>query len=423
MNNGLYNGQLNGMPNGLFNGMDNGLHNGLYSDGRIVTSSPIGQLFYDDFARGSLGSDYAQNGSRFSTDGSKLNTTAGTGVWTDYIVRIANPTCLERHTITADFKCTSTLSASTHGLAFGVRSGNPSDIKTYALQVACNSGANNGKCALYTADGTTPTYTSRLLTAQLVAINTNDLLRIVITRNQLNISWTLYNLTTGAVGSASYNFVLTYSATAFAPHNTGYFCINALGAVNEIYNFKAVGNDLKNPDVLWRGDSITAGYFAGSIGARFGNQSINQKTAFCVLAGASDKTAELLLNINELLLIRPKVCVLMIGGNDVFYSVPDATMKANIILGCQKMRAKGIRIIHCLSTPRDIVDVTALNTWIKATFSSVDTVVDTYTPLWSGTGTGLNALYQSGDAGVHPNALGNWVISQTVSPFLTRYIN
>jgi len=78
--------------------------------------------------------------------------------------------------------------------------------------------------------------------------------------------------------------------------------------------------------------------------------------------------------------------------------------------------AAGIQVIHCLATPRNGTNVTPLNSYILSTFTS-DLIIDTYTPLWSGSGTSLNAAYDIGD-GVHPNNAGMALIAATVNSAL-----
>lgn len=382
------------------------------------SGTPYGNIFTDDFARAALGGNYAQNGGKFSTDGSKLNVIDGAGVFTNYMVRTANPTCLEHHTITANFKCTSTLSASTHGLGFGVRSGNPNDVKSYTAQVVCTSGIHNGKISLWTGTGaTTPTYTNRLLSAQLVVINQNDLLQVVVQRDLLRITFTIYNLTLGTSGTTYYDFSLVYAAGAFAAHNTGYYCIQAIGGVHQVTNLSVSSTALKNARALFRGDSITYGTFADTIAERWSNLSMGSSSNFTVIGGGSDKTAEFLLEVPEIIALNPAKVFLMIGGNDITYSIPVATRNANYLAGVNLLKAAGIRVIHCLATPRTPLDITSWNTHLQTTYGSTDTIIDTFTPLWSGVSYTANAAYVVVD-GVHPNAAGNALIGATVLPYI-----
>lgn len=378
-------------------------------------SSPLGDLFSDDFARAALGANYAQNGGKFSTDGSKLNVANGAGNYLNYIIRNTNPSCLEDHTITCDFKMTSAVSATTFGIGFGMRSANPSDLKSYSAVVACAT-TTNGKISLGTSSNAT-TYTARLLTSQLVVINQNDLLRVVITRDKLRISFTLYNLTTGLSGTSYYDFSIAYAVGAFAAHNTGYFCISALGGVFEITNFSVSSIAKKNARVLFRGDSITYGTFADTIAQRWSNVAMGTSSNFTVIGGGSDKTAEFLLEVPEIIALNPTKVFLMIGGNDITYGVSAATRNANYLSGVNQLKAAGITVVHCLATPRTPTDIRAWNTHISSTYGGTDTVIDTYTPLWSGVGYSLNVAYDSSD-GVHPNAAGNALIGATVLPYI-----
>lgn len=383
----------------------------------------LGTVFTDQFARASLGTNYTVDGAvTWTTDGVKLIANGGTGVFTDRLRRSFNPTCLEKHSITVDFKQTSVIGTLTYGLAVGVFSSNNNDRRSYAIQVQTSSGAALGKSYLRLSTGSgAPAYTIEKTSTGSVAINQNDLLRVVVTRTQNVIAWTVSNLTLGTSYTETHTFSLAYAAGAKVPHGGGQFVLHALGGVIHITDWTVTSLDKKSVKTLYVGDSITYGLFSGAVADRWSDKTmVGSVNSFTISGGPSDKTAEVLERINELILINPKYAVLMFGGNDKQFAIAAATTNANYLSVVNQLKAAGIIVVHCYATPRDATDLTAWNTHIQTTYGGTDTVIDTFTPLADSGLTTLAAAYDPGD-GVHPNAAGHALVASTilgVAPYL-----
>lgn len=376
----------------------------------------LGTIFTDQFARASLGTNYTADGVvAWTTDGAKLITSSGTGVFTDRLRRSFNPTCLERHSITVDFKQTSAIGATSYGIAIGVFSSNNNDRRSYAIQVQTSSGANLGKSYLRISTGAgAPAYTIEKTSTGSVVVNQNDSLRVVVTRTQNAVAWTVYNLTLGTSYSESHTFSLAYAAGAKVPHGGGQFVLHALGGVLHITDWNVTSLDKKNVKPLFIGDSITYGLFSSTIADRWADEVMaGSVNSYTVSGGPSDKTAEVLERINELILINPRYAVLMIGGNDVQFGIAAGTRNANYLSIVNQLKAAGITVVHCYATPRDAYDMTAWNAHILATYGGTDVVIDTFTPLADSGLTTLAAAYDSTD-GVHPNAAGHALVASTI---------
>ncbi len=412
MSNGLYNGQFQGLSNGLLEGSANGLCDGLQNEKYIYPKgSIIGNIFQDNFDRASLGGNYTVTGvASFATDGSKLTTSGGVGGFANYMTRSNWATCLEKHTITCDFSITSAIGASSFGLAFGVRSINPSDLRSYAIQVQTSSGANLGKTFIYSSNG--GTYTLRQTSTSGLTINQNDLLRIVITRNLNVISWKMYNLTLGTSYSEIYTYSLSFAAGAWVTHNTGYYVIHSVGGTLDITNYRVDSFEKQNVKNLFIGASIDYGLFADSISNRIVNKLMGENNSYVLSAGGSDKTAEILAKINELVLINAKNVIFVGCGNDITFSVSSGTYQANYNSIISRLRQTGARIIHCYATPRS-VDMTAWNTFLS-TFSNKDLVITETWDLLRNSGlTTLQSIYDGGDA-AHLNSLGHAKVADII---------
>jgi lysophospholipase L1-like esterase len=106
----------------------------------------------------------------------------------------------------------------------------------------------------------------------------------------------------------------------------------------------------------------------------------------------------------------------MIGGNDLLFGYPATQWQSQYSNLVAQLQANGVKVKHCLNTPRSTLDLTPLNDWILSTYPTND-VIDTWTPLLQGAYS-LNPAYD-GDGthppdGVHPNDAGHLVIGQTI---------
>lgn len=408
------------MNNGLYNGTFNGLVNGLQSDtyiGRVA--SEIGTIFSDSFGRASVGNNYTINGgASWVCDGLKLTTSGGTGVYTSNLGRSLNPTCSEKHIHTIDFKITSIPSGTTYGIGVGVLGTNPNDRRSYVLRCVTTNDANQGKTFLDTAQGGATTFTNRKISASSFAVNQNDVLRLVVERSLSIIKWTFTNVTTGNTYSDSFTFSFAFATglNVHVPHSTGQFALFSFGGTFEVTNWNVVSKDYNNPKTLFIGDSITYGIFADDVKNRWATKCMGDThNLYNVSGGGSDKTNEVITKIIELVNMKPKYAVLMIGGNDYAFGVADATAKANYESIVLRLKSAGITVIHCLATPRNTLDLRAFNNYLLSKYGSTDVVIkSTYNHLWdSATSFSMKAIYNSGD-GVHPNALGHSVIANAV---------
>lgn len=408
------------MNNGLCNGTYNGLANGLQSDPYINrVASEIGTIFSDSFSRASVGANYTiSGGASWICDGTKLTTSGGTGVYTSNLGRSLNPTCLEKHVHTVDFKMTSVPSGTSYGIGVGVLGTNSNDRRSYVLRCIMTNDAISGKTYLDTAQGGSTTFTNRKISTSSVTVSQNDLFRLVVERDMATIKWTLTNVTTGSFYSDSFTFSYAFASglNVHVVHSTGNFTMFSFGGTFEVTNWTVSSKEYVNPKTLFIGDSITYGIFADDVKNRWATKCMGEThNIYNVSGGGSDKTNEVLTKIKELVNMKPKYAVLMIGGNDYAFGVADATAKANYESIVLRLKSAGITVIHCLATPRNTLDLRAFNNYLLSKYGSTDVVIKgTYNHLWdSATSFNMRAIYNSGD-GVHPNALGHSVIANAV---------
>jgi len=129
-------------------------------------------------------------------------------------------------------------------------------------------------------------------------------------------------------------------------------------------------------------------------------------------AGGGAQTSEVVAGFDELTLINPKNVIIMIGGNDIDFGVPSATYEANLDSIRTHFQGLGSNIIWCYNTPRNVTDITAVNTYIGANYSADTIIEETFTDFDDG-GTGMMSSFNSDD-GVHPGGWGHFMIHRVI---------
>lgn len=377
----------------------------------------LGQVCYDDFDRASLGTAWttALATATATISGNELLLANGSGLTTEYIRYNAFTTCLEKWRVYTTFQCTAK-NATSHGLAIGLRglTNAGGGQRSVFAQVSLSSGANGGKTFIYTQSGASAA--ALVSTAgSAIAFSLNDELAFELLRNFQTITATIYNVTTGA--SVAHSFTLNTNPAAATWNATAQMAIYLMGGTQTLHNISLNSDETTNANVAVVGDSITYGaYTSTSIEKntlRWSNQAmLYSSLPFVVLGGPGDDTANVLLHVGEIIRLSPKYVLLMIGGNDILYGVAAGIYQANYKSIRNTLTLNGIKVIHCLATPRTTTNITAINTFILSEYTNVDFIVDTYTPL-KGAGTSLSVTYDSGD-GVHPNAAGHALAGTTV---------
>jgi lysophospholipase L1-like esterase len=190
-------------------------------------------------------------------------------------------------------------------------------------------------------------------------------------------------------------------------HNTVKLSLQACGNTFEIQSIKWYAPYPRPISRMVFGDSI-------SVGA---NSSDSQKYSYAAIihairsAGFGDRTAEGVARIKDLTQrLQPKKVFVMLGTNDIGNGVSSATWQANLTTIYNAFTNAGIGCVFLCPPPSNNFDASVVKTWLNTNYSTH--YIDTYTPL-VGTGTGLNASYNSGD-GTHPNDAGHALIASTI---------
>lgn len=300
-----------------------------------------------------------------SLSGSYINIGSATnGSFNNYI-KFSRVTNLNKYRMVIEFKIINAPSATTYGLGLGLRSLNsrPFDSYHYVATIGLPSTTTNKRIYVYT--GIT-TYTLRLTSGTDAVFALNDIIRLTVEQDVNVITCNFLNLTTGNTQVSTYTFPM---GSPFLP-NTGNFVINMLGGTYEMRKLAVESKDYENAKLICVGDSKTAGYFADSFSTSFGNQLVNYSKGVSVNAGGSDKTAEVLLKVPELIALKPKRVLLNIGSNDKRYGITYATWQANYDSIVSQLEAEGIEVYHLLQLNESVLTFTDYNSHITSTYDS-----------------------------------------------------
>lgn len=384
----------------------------------------IGIINQDDFSSNTIADYLVTMGfGSASISGGSLNLSGGVGLWEsdfvafDKVGSSYRKTCLNSWEQVVYFKNTTVPSATSYGFAVGIMSANPQAAVSILVRVCLDSSGDKGRIKIAHVSGGVVTI---LATSAPVRVLNNDEYFFSVTLQDNTLSFVITNITNSfqtIIGS--YNFL--YAAGSLTANNTGRFALSLIGGTQEIQAWNINSNELiKDTQNVFAGDSVTYGAWSALSGSRWPLLAMaGSPSRYTINAGPGDYTQMVVDRLPEILALNPINVVLMIGANDLLFGVPSGTWQANYTNITNTIKAAGIGVVHCLATPRNATDVTPLNAFIAANFT-LDTIIDTYTPLWSGVATGLHATYNSGD-GVHPNQAGHTLIASTVraaAPFL-----
>lgn len=367
----------------------------------------LGFLIDDDFTALSSLVDYTNSGSgSFTLTGGYLRSSIAAGSL-DYLRNIDYGYCnLKQWEIEAVFIPQS--KAANTGISIGI-----------GLGVA-------GALAHRLFFNTNTTDTSRLqifrrnlqiaVTGSSFTFTIGDRIKVRFVKSDLTYTAYVSNLTTGSAEISCTHTTLS-SSTTNATNVPGQFHLATNGGDQDWEYLDVDSTEQKNVDYGFIGDSITYTYSASTFNGAWQRALMANFPTKTYTNIASPSAVTTSIGLPEALLVHAKTYVMMIGGNDVLNGVAQATIETEYKNIRNTLAAQGSRIIHCKATPRDSLDMTDLNDFIETmTALYGDTVIDTFTPL--ATGTALAAAYDSGD-GVHPNQAGHTLVADTVLPFIS----
>lgn len=372
----------------------------------------VGTIFSDNnFA---AGAKYAVTGAGITFSGGQINMTGGTASFNDYITLVdpTNPwinTSLEKWTISVQCITPTVIDANSFGIGVGVRSSNAFVTMNALFRWGWDTGA---PAAIFMYPGNA--ITNQLTSGTFTSPGVSTTVWFDVTRNKNVYTVTTYQSDHSTVlKTATFTMSLATGAVNQA-NNTGKFVIENFGGTNlKILQWNITTPARKFVDYVFLGDSNMYGMFAGSNAVRFAEAAATAKgKSFEVLAGIADRTAEVVLRLNEAIALKPRFAFLSIGRNDIANGVVTGTWQTNINTVISTLQNAGI-IVKLGGVIASNVDVSAVQAFYTG---KVNAQVNSYVAT-KGAGTALNITHDSGD-GIHMNATGNGVESTLIQPIL-----
>lgn len=373
--------------------------------GITIDSATIVGKIYDSTSWNNLSSFTA--GAEFSVSGTKIKATkfvSGIGR-----LSLKDTTMLDQDTLHFSYKVL-THNTADAGPAWGYQTINSNSNSAISLLFYLDeqTGVDFGKIIITEiVNGSATTLKSSVF---FTSVSVNDSIDVIANYNAGVFNVFIKNYTTGESGTFTQTQNFNLSGGTGVLHNTAVVSAYSCAADTvEIDRFGHSSNAPKGAKIVVVGNSITEGCCALGAQNRYGSI-----LKMVIQAGAGDVSQSMVSRLHELWFsLQPKNVFVMAPGNDIGFSVPSGTWQANLHKIHDTLAAHGDSVVWLLATPRNGVNVTPLNTYIIAQFPN--RWIDTYTPLWSGSGTSLNPIYDAGD-GTHLNKLGDSVEAITIAP-------
>ena len=306
---------------------------------------------------------------------------------------------------------TGAASSTSSGVGIGLRSAQVSGAYySIAANMDMTSNGTRGTLSIQTPSAVLASSSTQL------TFSAGDTIQLTLTRNQDLMTATVSDLTTGSAAvTVTYQFAFTYLA-AVTP-NIGKFAIFNFGGTQTVTNLAVSTQAPKNADVVFVGDSKTAGYYAGTWLNIWATQLQNNVKSFA-LAGGSDQTPDVLNDLPEIISIHPSAVVLNIGRNDICGGggIPLPTTEANYASIVSQLQASNIAVYHLLPLyePIGLCNQSAFTSWIQANYPAAN-IIDSGMENYAGTASNVLA-----PDNVHPNAFAEGLIYNAVLSTLLK---
>lgn len=374
----------------------------MFSRGLGVSAPvPFGQLFTDNYQRGALGANYTSNLAP-SIISNQLNIPDGGGSFANYIAYSGyGHTNLNSWTQVVDWICPSVAALSFLGIGIrGTQSTSP----------------NSSQCGLLIQAGGTGCLARIYINGTLLGSGgsitcvAGNIMRSTITFNGATYTSTHDNITLSTQATVTATAVTSGGAGTI--HGQGYYALCPYAGNFTVTNWSSTTAEYKYADYAFIGDSITQIFSASAVNNCFAIKvGVAKSKIVLKLGGTNNITQDILNSLPETIAFRAKKPFLMIGGNDILYSVASGTWQANMNSIISQLAAVGMPVTNLLATPRTSTDIRPINTYLTGLATPY---IDTYTPLWSGTSFTANPTYYAADL-VHPNDAGHTLLTTTIT--------
>ncbi len=331
-------------------------------------------------------SDFTNNGSTCAVVANQLAFSLGAGTFTQTLDQaITYQSKLNKWSQTIRFVIGS-IGPTTYGPGIGIRSTNTSQALSCSGRFVMTTGT--GYLQLYGGAGMSAKGSA---SSNIASFSISDTIEMTMTVNGWVTTLSAYNVTTGSA------VISCQTVDSSAISNTGKFCIYSTGGIFTVTQWTITSGEYYQPNLMMWGASKTLGYIATRQYYSFAYLFEDTYGPLTVRGGGSDRTAEFLLQLPEIInVIKPvKIYLDCLPSNDIRTSVPSGTWQANYTSIVSQLQATGILVYHNTGLyETGGVDQSPFQTWVKANYPAAN-IIDT-----------LPTVLSLSD-GVHPNDAGH----------------
>jgi lysophospholipase L1-like esterase len=377
-------------------------------------SSDIGAVWSDNFDRTSLGANWVVvNNANVSIVGNELRFSETNTDVTRQVYYKPWLTCSDHWTLRWTQRFGST-NANSYGVGVGMlnfQAANPTTSNTRGYNAQINgAGTHYGQMEIERWDGTQQ---NDITYGATMTLAPGDVVDCWLTRTGWTISATASNRANAQVSTTSLEFSDFVSPRLEAP-TISRMCFYPFEGTVYVDNLSFSIDHRKPARFVVIGDSISEGYDATNYANGYVRvvQS-NFTQVVCNESSSWNSTSNSVSILPEILAHQPGTAILMIGGNDLLYGYSTTQWQSNYSNLVAQLQANGVKVKHCLPTPRTPTDLRPLKSWISATYPAQD-IIDTWTSLVT-KNYQLKSAYDNYDHdGVHPNDAGHLLIGQII---------
>lgn len=276
----------------------------------VISNDPLGNIFNVAFASADS-TLFTRNGSSgVWTYGSGSLSISGTGqnnsnnniYYTNWITDLEKSSCEIIFTPTGDGS----------GIGLGFAGSNGFDMIGRIIL----TGATKGQLRF---DGGNAASVNHATSSTLFSVTNGQQHKLTLTRTPSQVFVTILNTVTSATLTLTYN--VDFTTTAFDSYKAGNIGVFWYGGSQTITNFRYFSTMLKQPRILFTGDSNMQGAYAGSNDARYTIELGNAvKNRLEVVSGGGNTSADIVKLLPEILLITPQSVFVNIGTNGITQS-------------------------------------------------------------------------------------------------------
>jgi hypothetical protein len=370
------------------------------------TSTEIGYIFNTQLTNSALSIRTGSSGTWSYFNNSWLNISGtGTNAPDNYIEDLGWITDLEKNTRDVFF----TPTVDGYGIGIGMIATISGSHYGWFGRIVL-TGATKGQLRFEGISADAPVSVSNSGTTYFTVTNGQEH-KLSLTRTPDTLTLTITNTVTSATQSLKY--AAPYVSGTFQGHRANHLCIFWYGGSQTITGRRYYSPILRNCKLLFAGDSWSEGAYAGSNANRyFAKLQAVVRDRLEIDAGASNTSADIILLLPEILLLKPHRVLVSIGSNAPF-------TQANVDTIRNVLTRNNIPLYFTTVIPRASGKQNTQNAIIRA--ETGITLIDYDSTLCNGT-SALYSGYNSGD-GVHPNAAGNNAVYTQLLVELANYLD